>query len=254
MTQSLFNSANQNPADPVGLVRIFNLTAGQVVRDEPTANIEEEQLRFDLIKEEIGELVEKGLMLEDIVETIDACADIVYVVAGAALSYGITRNVEGNEILPGIEICRSSGFLKIDFWEDHQMRHAFAENMRRNLLALHNLFSRKVVIIESPKDQRYPIVVERDVDFLYELTNIYSKMIEDCYTIAATYKVDLDKVLEEVQASNMSKFGPNGEVYRHDTGKVKKGPNYFIPNIAAVLTAQGVATGWVNPDAYVDPS
>ena len=42
-------------------------------------------------------------------------------------------------------------------------------------------------------------------------------------------------VFDEIQASNMSKLGDNGEpIYRED-GKVLKGPNYFKPNISKIL-------------------
>lgn len=47
------------------------------------------------------------------------------------------------------------------------------------------------------------------------------------------YKIEA--VFEEIQKSNMSKLGENGEpIYRED-GKVLKGPNYFKPNIKAIL-------------------
>jgi len=47
------------------------------------------------------------------------------------------------------------------------------------------------------------------------------------------YKID--EVFEEIQRSNMSKLGGDGNpIYRED-GKVMKGPNYFKPNIEAVL-------------------
>jgi len=47
------------------------------------------------------------------------------------------------------------------------------------------------------------------------------------------YKIE--EVFEEIQRSNMSKLGENGEpIYRED-GKVLKGPNYFKPNIKAIL-------------------
>ncbi|EDP94359.1 nucleoside triphosphate pyrophosphohydrolase family protein [Kordia algicida OT-1] len=43
------------------------------------------------------------------------------------------------------------------------------------------------------------------------------------------------EVFEEIQRSNMSKLGEDGKpIYRED-GKVLKGPNYFKPNIAAIL-------------------
>jgi len=47
------------------------------------------------------------------------------------------------------------------------------------------------------------------------------------------YKIE--EVFEEIQRSNMSKLGQDGKpIYRED-GKVLKGPNYFKPNIVAIL-------------------
>jgi len=47
------------------------------------------------------------------------------------------------------------------------------------------------------------------------------------------YKIE--EVFEEIQRSNMSKLGEDGEpIYRED-GKVLKGPNYFKPNIQSIL-------------------
>ena len=47
------------------------------------------------------------------------------------------------------------------------------------------------------------------------------------------YKIE--EVFEEIQRSNMSKLGEDGEpIYRED-GKVLKGPNYFKPNIKEIL-------------------
>ncbi|WP_027078550.1 pyrophosphohydrolase domain-containing protein [Maribacter antarcticus] len=43
------------------------------------------------------------------------------------------------------------------------------------------------------------------------------------------------EVFNEIQRSNMSKLGEDGKpIYRED-GKVLKGPNYFKPNIEAIL-------------------
>ncbi|WNH07625.1 hypothetical protein [Thalassobellus suaedae] len=45
----------------------------------------------------------------------------------------------------------------------------------------------------------------------------------------------IEEVFEEIQRSNMSKLGDDGQpIYRED-GKVLKGPNYFKPNIDAIL-------------------
>lgn len=45
------------------------------------------------------------------------------------------------------------------------------------------------------------------------------------------------KVFREIQASNMSKLGADGEPVLREDGKVMKGPNYFRPNIAGILEA-----------------
>ena len=45
----------------------------------------------------------------------------------------------------------------------------------------------------------------------------------------------IEAVFEEIQRSNMSKLGEDGQpIYRAD-GKVLKGPNYFKPNIKDIL-------------------
>ncbi len=45
----------------------------------------------------------------------------------------------------------------------------------------------------------------------------------------------IEEVFNEIQRSNMSKLGADGNpIYRED-GKVMKGPNYFKPNIEGIL-------------------
>ena len=55
------------------------------------------------------------------------------------------------------------------------------------------------------------------------------------YGMALETGIDLAAVLAEVQRSNMSKLGADGRpIYRED-GKVLKGPDYFPPDVEAVL-------------------
>lgn len=47
----------------------------------------------------------------------------------------------------------------------------------------------------------------------------------------------IEAVFNEIQRSNMSKLGEDGEpIYRED-GKVLKGPNYFKPDIKKILNS-----------------
>lgn len=55
------------------------------------------------------------------------------------------------------------------------------------------------------------------------------------YGTAHVYGIDLDAVLDEVHASNMTKLGADGRPVRRADGKILKGPGYRPPDIAAVL-------------------
>jgi len=45
----------------------------------------------------------------------------------------------------------------------------------------------------------------------------------------------IEEVFEEIQRSNMSKLGADGKPIHREDGKVLKGPNYFKPDIQAIL-------------------
>ena len=117
-------------------VGIFMKTFGQEVKDNPSFSTDKiNKLRIDLIKEELGELVD-AMKNKDILEVADALTDILYVTYGAGHAFGI----------------------------------------------------------------------------------------------------DLDKCFDEVQNSNMSKLGENGEPIYNELGKVMKGPNYFKPDLSKFVS------------------
>lgn len=55
------------------------------------------------------------------------------------------------------------------------------------------------------------------------------------YGMALECGIPLADVLAQVQASNMSKLGPDGKPVYRDDGKVLKGPGYFPPDVAGAL-------------------
>lgn len=81
--------------------------------------------------------------------------------------------------------------------------------------------------LEAAKDDDLVEVADALGDMLYIL----------CGTIlehGMQYKIE--EVFEEIQRSNMSKLGADGNpIYRED-GKVMKGPNYFKPNISEIIS------------------
>ena len=70
-------------------VKNFMLTFGQEVKKKPSFSSEKiNNLRYDLIKEELEELKE-ALDKKDLVEVADALTDILYVTYGAGHAFGI---------------------------------------------------------------------------------------------------------------------------------------------------------------------
>jgi predicted HAD superfamily Cof-like phosphohydrolase len=45
----------------------------------------------------------------------------------------------------------------------------------------------------------------------------------------------IEKVFDEIQASNMSKLGEDGQPILREDGKILKGPNYFKPDIKTII-------------------
>ena len=70
-------------------VGIFMKTFGQEVKDKASFSSDNiNKLRYDLIKEELGELKE-AIDSKDLLEVADALTDILYVTYGAGHAFGI---------------------------------------------------------------------------------------------------------------------------------------------------------------------
>ena len=93
---------------------------------------------------------------------------------------------------------------------------------------------------------------------LVAVADALADIVYVAYGTAHVYGIDLDAVLDEVHASNMTKLGADGRPVRRADGKVLKGPGYRPPDIEAVLrrgteTAHGVtlvgqdAAAWARP-------
>lgn len=92
---------------------------------------------------------------------------------------------------------------------------------------------------------RYKLMREENEEYLEaannnDLVEVADALGDMLYILCGTiiehglqYKIE--EVFEEIQRSNMSKLGDDGEpIYRED-GKVLKGPNYFKPDIQKIL-------------------
>ena len=71
---------------------------------------------------------------------------------------------------------------------------------------------------------------------LLEVADALTDILYVTYGAGHAFGIDLDKCFDEVQNSNMSKLGENGEPIYNESGKVMKGPNYFKPNLSKFLS------------------
>jgi predicted HAD superfamily Cof-like phosphohydrolase len=92
---------------------------------------------------------------------------------------------------------------------------------------------------------RYDLMKEENEEYLEaalknDLVEVADALGDMLYILCGTIiehgmQHKIEEVFEEIQRSNMSKLGEDGKpIYRED-GKVLKGPNYFKPDIAAIL-------------------
>ena len=66
---------------------------------------------------------------------------------------------------------------------------------------------------------------------LLEVADALTDILYVTYGAGHAFGINLDKCFDEVQNSNMSKLGENGEPIYNESGKVMKGPNYFKPDL-----------------------
>jgi predicted HAD superfamily Cof-like phosphohydrolase len=92
---------------------------------------------------------------------------------------------------------------------------------------------------------RYKLMREENEEYLEaaekgDLVEVADALGDMLYILCGTILTHgmqnvIEEVFDEIQRSNMSKLGEDGKpIYRAD-GKVLKGPNYFRPNIKAIL-------------------
>ena len=98
---------------------------------------------------------------------------------------------------------------------------------------------------EAKNILRYNLMKEENEEYLEavqnnDLVEIADALGDMMYILCGTIiehglQHKIEAVFDEIQRSNMSKLGEDGNpIYRED-GKVMKGPNYFKPNFSEIL-------------------
>ena len=94
---------------------------------------------------------------------------------------------------------------------------------------------------------RYNLMAEENLEYLEaanngDLVEVADALGDMLYILCGTIiehglHDKIEEVFNEIQRSNMSKLGDNGQPIFREDGKVLKGPNYFKPNISKILNS-----------------
>ncbi|MDB2679291.1 nucleoside triphosphate pyrophosphohydrolase family protein [Candidatus Pelagibacter bacterium] len=91
----------------------------------------------------------------------------------------------------------------------------------------------RINLIKEELDELQEAMKNND---LLEVADALTDILYVTYGAGHAFGIDLDKCFEEVQNSNMSKLGGNGEPIYNESGKVMKGPNYFKPDLSKFVS------------------
>ena len=87
----------------------------------------------------------------------------------------------------------------------------------------------RIDLIKEELDELNDAIKNKD---LLEVADALTDILYVTYGAGHAFGIDLDKCLNEVQNSNMSKLDDNGNPIYNEDGKVMKGPNYFKPDLS----------------------
>lgn len=161
-------------------------------------------IRFKITREEIEELTQ-AILNNNKLETLDALTDIHYLNDGSYLTYGLTPVYPAEYDNIVAEFVASEQLLMIPVMLD---------GLTNGIL------------------QGY---ITKDVSLIHDALNTIRYLVDQAYTQFG-FSPELQEAAQiEVHRSNMSKLGEDGKPIFREDGKVMKGPNYFKPDLSALL-------------------
>ena len=89
-------------------------------------------------------------------------------------------------------------------------------------------------LIEEELNELKEAIKNNDI---VEVADALTDILYVTYGAGHSFGVNLDKCFDEVQRSNMSKLGEDGNPIYNDSGKVMKGPNYSVPDLKKIIVS-----------------
>lgn len=180
----------------------FQIKFDAAVRDTPSINVPEKWFRFDLIAEEFTELG-TAHATDNFVEVADALGDILFVVYGAGITFGLDLP---NAVEKGRKLAES-----LDMYSKDSTGPLSDAGRAIILDVLRGA-------IESSDVKR----VESTLAAIIVSVEYAAKILD----------IPLTRVVDAIYKSNLSKLGEDGKpIYVEYNGalKIGKGPNYKAP-------------------------
>ena len=116
------------------------------------------------------------------------------------------------------------GLFMTTFGQEVKKKPSFGSDKINNL---------RISLIVEELNEFKEAVSKKD---LKEVADALTDILYVTYGAGHAFGINLDKCFEEVQKSNMSKLGDDGEPIYNEQGKVMKGPKYFKPNLKKFLS------------------
>jgi len=127
------------------------------------------------------------------------------------------------------------------------------EKQLKAVAAFHEAFKQQDGTWPQPLDQneyelRYKLMAEENDEYFEAceantLVGIADALGDQLYILCGTILKHgmqhiIEDVFDEIQASNMSKLGEDGDPILREDGKILKGPCYFKPNISKFIKTE----------------
>ena len=90
----------------------------------------------------------------------------------------------------------------------------------------------RINLIEEELNEFKEAISKKDLE---EVADALTDILYVTYGAGHAFGINLDDCFEEVQKSNMSKLGDDGNPIYNEHGKVMKGPKYFKPDLKKFL-------------------
>lgn len=123
----------------------------------------------------------------------------------------------------------NTGIPTVDFERVHMRMNLIAEEYAELVGAIYGIQARQKLedfLKTLPDDNNRDLV---------EAADALADMVYVIYGMALESGINLPAVLQQVQASNLSKLGEDGKPIRREDGKILKGPKFFPPNVKKAL-------------------